>query len=106
MEGSRDYSQQVQLVFSCVPELYAQDKYNYSCYPELLAQHNINYSCVLGLPDQQKTSDQSCASRSTPKTNKHIYIYIYISSTIGSCPIYKTNHHVHMHQGLRPIISK
>ena len=64
------------IIFSCVPELYAQHKCKYSCAPEPLAQH--------------KTSHRSCASGSMSNTNissimcfrvhaQHkTYIYLYI----------------------------
>ena len=48
------------IIFSFFLEIYTQHKCKYSCSPEPLAQH--------------KTSHRSCASRSTPNTNKHIYI--------------------------------
>ena len=77
------------LIFSCVSELLAQHKCKYSCASQILTQHKIlithvlraphstqkiNYPCALELLTQHKKSHQSCASRSTPNTNKHIYI--------------------------------
>ena len=47
------------IIFSCVPELYAQHKCKYSCAREPLTQH--------------KTSHRSCALDSTPNTT-NIYI--------------------------------
>ena len=61
----------------------------------LFSTQFINQSSVLDLLTQHKTSCQSCAPGSTPNTNKHIRI----SLIIGLCPIYKTNHHVHMQWG-------
>ena len=74
MEGSRAYAQHFELIFSCVPKIYAPHNYKYSCAPELLAQHNTNYSCAPELLTQHKTSHESCASGSMPNKNYHIYI--------------------------------
>ena len=49
----------------------------------------VNHSSVLELLAQHKTSHQSCAWRSTPNTDKHIYI----SSIIVLRPKYKKTHH-------------
>ena len=91
LEGSRDYAQHFQFIFSCALDLPSQHKgFNISRVSELLTQHNINthvlqsfslntkhlkYSCAPELLTQHKTSHQSCALGSTPNTNKHIYIY-------------------------------
>ena len=89
------------IIFSCVPDIYAQHKRKYSCVPEPLAQH--------------KTSHRSCDSGSTPKHFiNHVLqgphptqpTFKYISSIIGLRPIYKTNNHFHMKWGLRPNIYK
>ena len=115
------------IIFSCVLELFTQHKGKYSYAPNILTQHKssitqvlqssslntnhqslkcsrashstqiINHSSVPKISTQHKTYHQSCASGSTPNTNKNIHI----SSIIGLCPIYKTNHHVHMQWGLR-----
>ena len=90
------------IMFSCVPELYAQHKCKYSCSPEPLTQH--------------KSSHWSCASGSTPNTKHFInhvlqgpcpiqptYIYIYIINN-WLTPNIQNNHHVHMQWGLRPNI--
>ena len=64
MEGSRDYAQHLQIIFSCVPELHAQHKTSiYPCAPKLLAQH--------------KTSHQSCALGSMPNTHTHTHLHVY-----------------------------
>ena len=85
------------IIFSCVPDLYAQHKCKYSCSLEPLIQHKTSHrSCVSG---STPNTNISCASRSMPNT-KHIYTYI--SSTIDLRLIYKTNYHVHMQWGLRP----
>ena len=70
------------------------------CYNASRSTLFINQSRVLELLTQHKTSCQSCTSRSTPITNKHIHI----SSIIGLCPINKKNHHVHMQWGPCPNI--
>ena len=100
MECSRAYAQHFQIIFSYVPKLYAQHKCKYSCAPEPLTQHTCKYSCSLESLAQHKTPHRSCASGSTPNTTflqscasgstpntTNIYIYIYISSTIGLHPI-------------------
>ena len=77
MECSRAYAQHFQIIFSCVPDLYAQ--------------HICKYSCALKPLVQHKTSHRSCALGSIPNTKHFInhvlfgpcptqptYIYIYI----------------------------
>ena len=87
MDWSRAYAQYFHLYFHVFQSFMLKTKCKYSCSLEPLAQH--------------KKAHQSCHSGSMPNT-KHIYTYI--SSTIGLCPIYKTNHHVHMQWGLWPNI--
>ena len=101
---------------SCAPEFLAQHKSSIThvlqssslntnhqslmCYRAPCSTQIINHSCARELLAQHKTCHQSCASWSTPNTNNHIHT----SSIIGLCPIYKTNHHVHMQWVLQPNI--
>ena len=90
MEGSRDNAQHFQFIFSCVPELHAQHKYNTHVLQSFLLNTKINHSRAPDLLSQHKTSHQSCASGSTPNTKhfishvlqvpcptQNIYIHIY-----------------------------
>ena len=118
MEGSKAYAQHFQLSFHVFQSFLLNTKVSTHVLQSFFAQHKSSITQVLQcsplntnhqslssapkLPAQHKTSRQSCASGSTPNTNKHIYI----STIIDLRPIYKTNHHVHMHWGLRPNIKR
>ena len=103
-------------IFSCSSELHDQNKcFHNSCFPELLAQHKYKHSCAPELLAQHKHQILMC-SRSPLSTQnissivcfrvhaQHMKSYIYITYANGLCPIYQTNHYVHMQWGIRPNI--
>ena len=88
------------IIFSCVPELLAQQKGKYLCDSELLAQHKSSMTHVLQrFPLNTKHLINHVIQGPRP-TQTSIYIYIYHQWLLF--PIYKTNHHVHMQLGLWP----
>ena len=85
---------------SCVPQLLSQHKYKYSCPLDILAQHKHQIPMCSRAPrSTQNISSIMCFRAHAQNTKPYIKHMPFCL-----CPIYQTNHHVHVQWDLSPNI--
>ena len=116
MEGSRDYSQHIQLSFHVFQSFSLNKNVSTHVLQSFLLNTNYQSLMCLELLAQQESSITHVL-QSFPLNTKHLINHvlqgpllthkiIHKTYVTRLCPIYKTNHHVHMQWGPRPNIPK